>query len=163
MLIFIDGKFSRRPLDLLRFVEHFRPYRDVHVLSSGGDGSKGAAVPMVEEIPDRLPDAAIHRHHGPRLSVALHRMQLSEGIRLVDRFARRYVSLPVQGVLPAELPAEETQKKARRRADDKRRHQGRSSRIEGQAREWHHKRRCKRRSERNREWRRERLLAQKEG
>lgn len=109
MLILIDGQSSRRPLDLLRFVEHLRPHRDVHVLSSGGNGSKGAAVPLVEEVSNRLPDAAVHRHHGPRLPVAFHRVQLSEGVRLVDRSARRHVPLPVQGVLSAKLPAEEAQ------------------------------------------------------
>lgn len=154
MLISVDGQFSRWPLDLLRFVEHLHPYRDVHVLSSGGDGSKVAAVPLVEEVPDRLPDAAIHRHHGPRLPVALHRVQLSEGIRLVDRPARRYVPLPVQGVLPAVLPAEEVQE-ARRCSDDERRRQGRSLSIKGQARE-----RCR---ERHHQRRRERLFAQEKG
>lgn len=157
MLISVDAQSSRRPLDLLRFVEHLRSHRDVYILPSGGDGSKGAAVPLVEEISDRLPNAAVHCHHGPRLPVALHRVQLPEGVRLVDRPARRHVPLPVQGVLPAELSAEETQE-----VDDERRRQGRSS-IKGQARE----RRGERGGERGGEWyherRRERLLAHEEG
>jgi len=61
----------------------------------------------VEEVSDCIPDATVHRHHGSCLPVALHRVQLSEGVCLVDRSTRRHVSLPVQRVLPTELPGKE--------------------------------------------------------
>lgn len=42
---------------------------------------------------------AIYSNHGARLPIALHRMQLSQGLCLVDRNACRYVLLLVQWIL----------------------------------------------------------------
>ena len=54
---------------------------------------------MVEEVPDDPADGPVRGDNGPRLPVALHRMQLSTCLRLVDRDACGYVLLPLQGVL----------------------------------------------------------------
>lgn len=97
----------RWSLDFLRTPEHVRSHRDVHVLHAGRDGSETAAVPLVEEILDRLPNDTVRRGDDPRVSTALHRLQLPEGVRLVDRPSRDHVLLPVQRILPAVLPAEE--------------------------------------------------------
>lgn len=97
----------RWSLDFLRTPEHVRSHRNVHVLHAGRDGSETAAVPLVEEIPDRLPNDTVRRGDDPRVSTALHRLQLPEGVRLVDRSARDHVLLLVQRILPAVLPAEE--------------------------------------------------------
>lgn len=49
---------------------------------------------------------AIRRYHGARIPAALHRVQLSAGIRLVDRHARLYVPVPVQRILPGNVQGE---------------------------------------------------------
>lgn len=54
---------------------------------------------MVEEVPDDVADGPVRGDHGPRLPIALHRLQLSPCLRLVDRDARRHVLLPIQGLL----------------------------------------------------------------
>lgn len=61
----------------------------------------------MEEILDRLPNDSVHRGYDPRVPTALHRLQLPEGVRLVDRSACDYVLLPIQRILPAKLPTEE--------------------------------------------------------
>lgn len=49
---------------------------------------------------------AIRRHHGARVPAAVHRVQLPEGVRLVDRHARRHVPVPVQRILPVHVQGE---------------------------------------------------------
>ena len=104
----------RWSLDFLRTPEHVRSHRNVHVLHASRDGSETAAVPLVEEISDRLPNDTVRRGDDPRVSTALHRLQLPEGVRLVDRPSRDHVLLPVQRILPTVLPAEEETSDERR-------------------------------------------------
>lgn len=75
----------------------------------------------MEKIFDRLPNDPICRGNDPRVPITLHRLQLSEGIRLVDRLTCNYVLLPVQRILPAKLPAKEEE------TNDHERHEKRSS------------------------------------
>jgi len=56
---------------------------------------------VVEEVSNHPADAAVHGHYVACVPAAVHRMQLPEGVCLVDRHARRHVLLPVQGILQA--------------------------------------------------------------
>lgn len=98
---------SRRSFYFLRTLEHIRSHSDVYVLPFGRDGSKITTISLVEKIFDRLPNDPICRGNDPRVPITLHRLQLSEGIRLVDRSTCNYVLLPVQRILSTELPTKE--------------------------------------------------------
>lgn len=54
---------------------------------------------------------AIRRDYGTCVPAAVHRVQLSAGVRLVDRNARFYVPLPVQRILPLHIQSETRQSK----------------------------------------------------
>lgn len=75
--------------------EHLRPYRDVLVLPSFRLRPEDSTLSLVEEIPDESANDSIRSRDDPRLPIALCRLQLSEGVRLVDRLARRHVLLLV--------------------------------------------------------------------
>lgn len=119
----------RWPQHLLRTAQHLRPHRDVHVLPVLSPRTPVPEVPLVEEV-SHLPadgkttsstpaeecfliedcsnlSGPVCGHHGARVPAALHRLQLPEGVRLVDRNARRHVLLPVQRVLPEHVQSEQ--------------------------------------------------------
>lgn len=56
---------------------------------------------MVEEIFNHITNDSIRRCDGTRIPTALHRLQLPEGFRLVDRRTRAHVLLPLQQFLQA--------------------------------------------------------------
>lgn len=56
-------------------------------------------VSMVEEILDRPSNGSIRAGNDPRVPASFHRLQLPEGVRLVDRSACRHVLLPVPRLL----------------------------------------------------------------
>lgn len=119
--------FSRRSFHFLRTLEHVRSYSDVHVLPIGRDGSKITTVSLVEKIFDRLPNDPICRGNDPRVPITLHRLQLSEGVRLVDRFTRDHVLLPVQRILSTKLPAKEEEETTNNHERDEKRSSAKSS------------------------------------
>uniref|UniRef100_A0A8D8IEZ7 (northern house mosquito) hypothetical protein n=1 Tax=Culex pipiens TaxID=7175 RepID=A0A8D8IEZ7_CULPI len=98
---------SRWPQHLLRTAQHLRPHRDVHVLPVLRPRTPVPEVPLVEEVPHLPADGPVCGNHGARVPAALHRLQLPEGVRLVDRNARRHVLLPVQRVLPEHVQSEQ--------------------------------------------------------
>lgn len=54
---------------------------------------------MVEEVFDHAANVAVLGHHDSRFPTVIHRLQLPESVRLVDRHARRHVLLLVQRIL----------------------------------------------------------------
>jgi hypothetical protein len=54
---------------------------------------------VVEEVFDFTSNDSVLGNHDSRIPIAVYRLQLPQGIRLVDRYARRNVLLPFQGVL----------------------------------------------------------------
>lgn len=100
---FPDSVQYRRSQYVLRTTEHVRAHHNVLVLPVGRPGPQRAEILVVEEVLDQSADGAILGHHAARVPTAIHRLQLPEGVRLVDRHARRYVLLPVQGVLQATI------------------------------------------------------------
>lgn len=54
---------------------------------------------MVEEVFDLTANGAVLGHHGARFPTVIHRLQLPESVRLVDRHARRHVLLLIQRIL----------------------------------------------------------------
>lgn len=62
---------------------------------------------MVEKVPDWFPDGSIRRHYGSRIPTLLHRLQLPQSVRPLDRVPRRPLLLPLQRFLPENL--QETQ------------------------------------------------------
>ena len=53
----------------------------------------------MEEVPDCATDGPIHPGGTPRFPTSLYRLQLPEGVCLVDRTAWRHVLLPVPQLL----------------------------------------------------------------
>lgn len=109
----------------LRSAQHIRAHRYVYVLYVFGHGSTVPEIFVVEEVLDHTANGKVliylHKYihtynkyniiiffllslssgticadHGARLPIALHRLQLSKGVRLVDRYARCDVLLLVQ-------------------------------------------------------------------
>lgn len=81
----------------------------------------------MEKIFDRLPNDPICRGNDPRVPITLHRLQLSEGVRLVDRFTRDHVLLPVQRILSTKLPAKEEEETTNNHERDEKRSSAKSS------------------------------------
>lgn len=99
-LNYINSCFvHRRPQHILRSSEHVCAHYHVRVLLVGRTRPQCTEILVVEEIFDHPSNVAILGYHGSRIPVAVHRLQLPESVRLVDRHARRDVLLPFQGVL----------------------------------------------------------------
>jgi len=69
------------------------------MLLVGCPGSQRTEILVVEEVLDHSANVAILGDHAPCVPTSVHRLQLSEGICLVDRHARRHVLLLVQRIL----------------------------------------------------------------
>lgn len=89
----------RWPQHIFRSSEYVCAHHHVHILFVGRTRPQRTEIPLVEKIFDHPSNDTVLGHHGSRISIAVHRLQLPEGVRLVDRHARRYVFLPFQGVL----------------------------------------------------------------
>ncbi|ODM94487.1 hypothetical protein Ocin01_12191 [Orchesella cincta] len=77
-----------RSLDVLRPAEHVRAHNNVRVLHAGSARPRVPKVPLVEEAPDHRPDNPVHRDRDPLVPAALHRVQVPESVRVVDRLSR---------------------------------------------------------------------------
>lgn len=121
-----DRMTRRWPQHLLCNAELVRAHRHVLLLHGGCDGSQVPEVHLVEEVPDRLPDAAVRRHlHAPvpvalpqglRLPLRVHgewllrcsgKGMMTWTISGVDRTARNHVPVPVLRLLQGQVPVSE--------------------------------------------------------
>lgn len=93
--VFFQLFSNRRSQYILRTVEHVRAYYHVRILSVGCPGSQRTEILVVEEVLDHSANAAILGDHAPCVPTSVYRLQLPEGICLVDRHARRHVLLLV--------------------------------------------------------------------
>lgn len=97
----------RRSWLVLWHAEHICAYCDVLILLFGCSRTEDTAVSLVEEVPDCATDGPIHPSGTPRFPTSLYRLQLSEGVCLVDRAAWRDVLLPVPQLLQPVIREEE--------------------------------------------------------
>merc|ERR1712071_287827 len=74
-------------------------HRHVLLLHGGRHGTPVPEVHLVEEIPHHFPNGPVHRHCGARLPTALYRLQLSQGVCLVDRLSWSTLLLPLLRLL----------------------------------------------------------------
>lgn len=94
-IIFSVCLFIRWSQQFLRSSQHFRSRGYVLVLSPRRTRSTSSTLPLVEEIPDHAANDTICGGDVARFSTVVHRLRISQGIRLAYWIARGAILLPV--------------------------------------------------------------------